>query len=302
MNFRPFWLVAAAGLLAVSVRSQESPSPSWVDLLHLTASGGISKINNISRTSGQATRKDATIFEFGLGGSQSRQLTRNLLLVASAEAASLHVPDYELTDNSRLGGRISLQSKFGLGAQATVLQFHAGSTYKSARFSADRGWTSDAGLQLSKRVLPSLRLAASAGLLEHAARSAVFDLHQHSLSAEARWDINRRWTLSGNATRLGGDIVANASGPVWAQAIGGGFGQKVSGYYTSRPWDVTHLYGLNWVSYNVEADVDLWSVTLAFAFSDRTAVELRKVGAYIVNRIGVTYPTDSWGLSLMHRF
>jgi hypothetical protein len=301
MNFRPFWLMIA-GLLAVSVHSQQSPAPHWIDILHLTASGSVSTVNNISRTSGQATRKDATMYEFGLGGSQSRQLTRNLLLVASAEAASLHVPDYDLTDNLRLGGRVSLQTKFGLGAQATVLQFHAGSAYKSARFSADRGWTSDAGLHLSKRVLPNLRLAASAGLLEHAARSAVFDLSQHSFSAEARWDINQRWTLSGSATRLGGDIVANASGPVWAQAIGGGFGPKVSGYYTARPWSVTHLYGANWVSYNVEADVDLWSVTLAYAFSDRTAVELRKGGVYVVNKIGVTYPSDSWGLSLMHRF
>ena len=65
---------------------------------------------------------------------------------------------------------------------------------------------------------------------------------------------------------------------------------------------MTNLYGDGWVSYNVEADVDLWSLSLAYAVSDHTSLELRKSAAYVVNRIGVAYPTNGWALSLAHRF
>lgn len=301
MNF-PLRVLWVAGFFAVSSSAQDRSAPAWIDRLHLVASGSVSLVDNISRTSAPATRRDATTYEFGLNSTQSRQLARNLLAVVQAEAAALHVPDYDLTNHMRLGGRMTVQTKFGLGAQATVLQLNAGLTYKSARFASDRGWTSEVNLQLSKRVLPNLRFAASAGLLEHAARSAVFDLNQHSFSAEVHWDINDRWSLAGKASRLDGDIVANASSTTWARAIMGGFGQPVRDYYSARPWAVTQLYGPDWVSYNVEADVDLWSVSLAYAFTDRTSVELRKAGAYVVNRVGVTYPTDSWGLTLSHRF
>ena len=76
----------------------------------------------------------------------------------------------------------------------------------------------------------------------------------------------------------------------------------VAGYYNSRPWSVTDIYGPAWVSYNVEADVDLWSLAASYALSDRTTAELRHSSAFVVNKIGVRYPTDSWGLSVVHRF
>jgi len=237
-----------------------------------------------------------------VSSTQPRQLTRNLLLTGSAEVSSLSVSEYDLTDQVRFSGRLALQRKFGLGPQATVLKFSAGTSYKSARFAGDRGWTTEASGQVSKRILANVRLAANAGFLEHSARSATFDLNQHSFSVDAQWDIDDHWTLSASAGRLSGDIVANAAWAVWAQAISGGFGPTVSNYYNARPWTVTHLYGPNWVSYNVEADVDFWSISLGYAFNDRTSVEVRRSGAYVVNRIGITYPTDSWGLSLTHRF
>jgi hypothetical protein len=85
-------------------------------------------------------------------------------------------------------------------------------------------------------------------------------------------------------------------------ALGGAFGPTIQQYYTARPWTTTHLYGEGWVSYNVEADVDLWSVSLGFSVSDRTSLELRRSAAFVVNRVGVTYPTDSWSVGLSHRF
>jgi len=295
-------LLLLTGLLALAAHAQEGAAASWIDNLHLTASGGAAWVNNLSRTSFEPTRKDATTYEFKLAGSQPRQLASSVLLVASEEIDTLSVPDFDQADNLRAGGRLSFQKKFGLGPLAPVLQVSAGTTYKSARFAGDRGWTTEAGLQLAQRVLPNLRLAAGAQWLEHDAKSRVFDLNQHSFSLEASWDINERWSLSGSATRLRGDIVANAANAVWGRALGGGFGPAVQEYYNSRPWTVTGIYGPQWVSYNVKADVDLWSVTLACAVTEHTAVELRKSAAYVINQVGVRYPTDSWGLSLTHRF
>jgi hypothetical protein len=65
---------------------------------------------------------------------------------------------------------------------------------------------------------------------------------------------------------------------------------------------VTELYGPGWVSYNVEADVDLWSLAANYSATQRTTVELRYRSAFVVNRIGVRYPTDAWSLALSHRF
>ncbi len=295
-------LLAALLLLPLLHAQREGTMPAWLDNLHLTASGTFGKTDNISRTSHEPSRKDAESYEISLSSTHSRQLNRNLLLIATAEASTLSVPDYDLTDSSRFGGKLTLQRKFGLGSQATVLQFSASANYKAARLADDRGWTTEAGVQLSKRVLPNLRLAANANWLEHTARRNTFDLGQHSYSADFRWDINDRWSLSGSAGRLSGDIVANASWPIWGTMLSGGFGQTIFNYYTSRPWHTTNLYGSGWVSYNVEADVDLWSASLGFAVTENTSLELRRSAAFVVNRVGVTYPTDSWSVGLSHRF
>ena len=295
-------LLLLSGLLVLTARAQEGTAPGWVENLHLTASGGAAWVNNLSRTSYEPTRKDATTFEFRLGGSLPRQLASSLLLVAGGEINTLTVPEYELADSLRAGGRLALQRKFGLGPLAPVLQVSAGASYKSARWAGDRGWTTEAGVQLAQRVLPNLRLAAGAQWLEHDAKSPIFDLSQHSFSFEANWDLNEHWSLNGSVSRLHGDIVANAAYAVWWQALAGAFGPAVQNYYNARPWTETGIYGPEWISYNVEADVDLWSVALSYALSDHTAVELRKSAAYVINKIGVRYPTDSWGLSLTHRF
>ena len=295
-------LSAATLVLSPALAQQGTGVAEWIENLHLTASGTVASVNNISRTSYEPTRKDATTYELNLSSTHARQLAPNLLLVATGEAVSLTVSDYDLADHLRFAGRLSLQRKFGLGPQAAVLQFNTAATYQAARLDADSGWTTEAGLQLAKRVLPNLRLAARATWLEHNARSAVFDLNQRSYAFDAQWDINDRWTLAGSAGRLSGDIVANAAWPIWGTMLAGGFGPVIFDYYTSRPWTTTHQFGPGWVSYNVEADVDLWSVALSYAVSDRTSLELRKSAAYVVNAVGIAYPTDTWGLSLTHRF
>lgn len=295
-------LCLLGGLLAVNARAQSTEPAGWADYLHLTASAETAWVENISRTSYEPTRKDTVTEELNVAGSLPRQLAPSLLLVGSGEVDSLLVHDFDLTDNLTATGRLSLQKKFGLGPQAWVLQASAGAGYKAARFGDDRGWTTEAGVELSKRVLTNLRFSGNLNWVEHDAASASFDTDQYTYAFAARWDINEHWTLAGDASWLKGDIVANAAPFVWATMLAGGFGPVIHDYYTSRPWSVTNLYGAGWVSYNVEADVNLWSLTLTYAASDRASVDLRYGTAYAVNRAGVAYPSDSWSARLNYRF
>lgn len=274
----------------------------WLDQLAVTATGAISHVDNASRTSAEPNRKDATTYELNLGATRRQQLTSSWLMGVGADATWLHAAEYDLAGHVKLGPRLSLQRKFGLGPLAPVLQIDAAFTHKFARLDYDRGWATEAGVRLGKRFIPALKAGVSARWMEHNARTAVFDLHQHSLVADATWDISERWSLTGSAGRLSGDIVANAAWPVWALAITGGLGPAVFNYYTSRPWQVTEMYGSNWVSYNVEAEVDLWSLTASCALTDHSSLEVHYSSAFVVNKIGIRYPTDSWGLGFVHRF
>jgi hypothetical protein len=296
-------LILLLALLMGNVCAQgRAPVAGWLENLSVTAAGTVSQVENISRTSAEPNRKDAETYELSLGVGRHQQLAPNWLLQVGADAVLLTVPDYDLANQFKVGPRLGLQRKLGLGPLAPVLQLDTALTYKSARLAADRGWTAEASLRVGKRFTPGFKAGIAGQWVEHSARSAVFDLQQYSFSADATWDLSDRWSFSGSVSRLTGDIVANAAWPVWAQAITGGFGPEVFNYYTSRPWTVTHLYGAGWVSYNVEADVDLWSLAATYAISDHTTAELRYSSAFVVNKIGIRYPTDSWGLSLVHRF
>lgn len=303
---RKSYLIVAAFAGAALAQAQSlparPPAAAWLDSISVSASATATTVDNISRTSFAPTRKDATTYELGLNASRHDQLAADWLLESGAGVDWLAVPKYQLTDNFSAGPRLTLQRKLGLGPLATVLQLDAGLTYKDARLAADRGWTTEAGVRLAKRFDPSLKVALSGQWLEHNAASATFDLQQRTLSLEVVWDIAEKWRLSGTASRLSGRVVANAAPTVWAQAIGGGLGSTVSTYYNSIPWEVTNLYGPGWVSYNVEATANLWSLALAYAVSDHSTLELRTSQAYVINHVDIRYPTESGGLGFIHRF
>lgn len=277
-------------------------TPSWLEDLHLTSSATASWVENASRTSNEPTRKDALTYEFSLGASRPQQVARNWLLDLGAGAEFLTEPEFDRNSSFTAGPRAGGQHKFGLGPLAPVLRFDAAYTYKSARIRTNSGWTAESGLRLSKRLNSSLKIAASGQWFEHHARSSTFDIQQRTVSVEATWDIVERWRLSATAGRLSGRIVANAAGPVWEAAEDGALGPAIASYYRSIPNEVTDSYGPGWVSYKVEAHANLWSAALARELTDHTTLELRFSSVYVVNHVDVRYPTDSWGLSLIHRF
>lgn len=304
-RFRQPVLLAALFASATWAHGQtpgRTGAAAWLDNLSVSAATSATWAENISRTSNAATRKNAMTYDFSVSASRHQQLAPSWLLHLGADAEYLTVPEFDRTGSGKLGAHAGLQEKFGRGPFAPVLQFDAGYTYKAARFAADRGWTSDASLRLAKRLAPNFKLTASGQWLKHDAAGPIFDVEQRSWSVDAAWDISERWRLTGSAGRLNGTVVANAAWSVWWQALGGVLGPVVSNYYNSIPWGVTNLYGSGWVSYNVKADVDQWSLALACEATDRLTLELRTSSAFVVNKIGVRYPTESWGLGLNYRF
>jgi hypothetical protein len=299
---RRLWLGGCAVLLGTAASAQDGATPGWLERVHASAAVEAGYTENISRTSHEPTRKDAATAEVVVDGAIPWQLAPGLQLTGTLEATGWWVDKYELANHVTGTARLALRKKFGLGPLAWVLEGSAGGGYKAARYGGDEGCSTEAGLSLSKRVLTTLQFSGSLDWTEHNAKSATFDTNQLSFTFDAQWDFAERWTLSGSAGWLQGDIVANAAWPVWAQALSGGFGPAIQNYYGSRPWEVTHIYGPNWVSYNVEADVDLWSLALAYSWNDRTALELGYHSAYVVNEVNVAYPTNSWTLRLSHRF
>jgi len=294
--------LTGAGLSFGQAGLDRAGTAPWIGNLSYTASATASWVENISRTSFAPTRKNSDTYALTLGASGHRELAPSWLLEFGADADYLAVPAFSRTEHLVAGPRMALQHKFGLGPLAPVLQFNAAYTYKDARFAADRGWTAEGGARLAKRLLPDLKVAASIQWLDHYAETSTFDIQQRTVSVEASWDISERWRLSGSAGRLLGTIVANAAPTVWWNAVSGAFGPAVMGYYTYIPASTTNLYGPGWVSYNVEANVDLWSVSLDYALGDHTSLSLSASSAFVINRVGVRYPTDSWGLGLQHRF
>jgi hypothetical protein len=282
--------------------AERAGAAAWLQNLTVSAAATASWVENASRTSAEPFRKDTAIYDFSVGASHHQQVAPNWLLNAGLEADWQAVPEFTRAGYANFAPRLSLQRKFGLGPLAPVLQFETALPYKVARLGQDRGWGFEASLRLAKRLTETFKAGTSLQWVEHNARSAVFDLNQHAFSIDAAWDVSERWSVSGNVGRLSGDVVANAAWSVWSQAITGGLGPAVFNYYTSRPWEITEVYGRSWVSYNVEAHVDQWSLAATYAVSERTTAELRYASAFVVNKIGVRYPTDSWGLSVVHRF
>lgn len=289
-------------LPAASLTALASQPPGWAANIHVSATAEASWVENASRTSLASTRQDAALYEVAVNLTTPRQLAPAWLAQLGLDTRFTAEPEFSLNNRLAAGPRASLQYKFGLGPYAPTLEASASVLYHDVRLGAASGWVATTGLRLAKRFSPTFRASLFADWNESYARSAVFDVQQHTLGLEAAWDFTERWRISVSASRLSGDIVTNAAPATWAQAISGGLGATVSDYYTTVAWDVTDLYGQNWVSYNVAADVDLWSTTLDYRINDDTTLGLSLRSAYVVNRIDVRYPSKAWTLNLNHRF
>jgi hypothetical protein len=262
----------------------------------------VTAAENFSRTSYAPTAQDATVFDVDGAFLHAKQLAPNWTLIAALEGQAENVAQFSAMNRLSGGARATVRHKFGLGPNVPVLE--AGGAVTAVRFreSGRSGWREEAFASLSQRIGETLRLVATANWENFSASHAPFDTHAHRFGLEAYWDATETWQLGAGASRLDGQLVANAVWPVWAQAIGGGFGPTVQNYYTSIPWEVSNTFGNGWVAYRVDCRANFWWAQLAARLSEHTSLPLRYEHAEVINHIGIRYASAFWSLGVLHRF
>lgn len=257
---------------------------------------------NFSRTSFTPTAQDATVFDVDGAFLHAKQLAANWTLIAALEGNAETVSRFNPLNRLSLGGRATVRHKFGLGPMVPVLDAGAALTSVNFRESGRSGWREEAFASVSQRLTETWRVVASASWETFTASHAPFDTHARRLGLETYYDVTRTWQLGAGASRLDGQLVANAAWSVWGQAISGGFGPTVQRYYTSIPWETTGTFGPGWVAYRVDCRADFWWTQITARLSEHTSVPLRYESAKVVNRIGIRYDSAFWSLGVLHRF
>ena len=288
--------VLPAALLALAAGS------AFADELPLTISARAAWVENHSRTSDGPTTKDAAAHEVSASTDFRRQLNPAWQFSGEASAGWETVPRFAGLDAWRLGVRGELRHKFGLGPFAPVVDLHAAALRSWLDEDGRSGAQLSAGVTVGKRFGAAWRVAAGAEWSRYYARHAPFDVRQIRGFLSATWDATERWQVQAGAARLDGQVTANASGPVYASALAGGFGPQIQSYYRAIPWHVTHTYGPGWVAYRVDARADQWWLGLAPALGERTSLPLRYERIDLTNKVGVRYVSEIWSLAVLHRF
>lgn len=257
---------------------------------------------NFSRTSFEPTAKDAKLGDLDAAYVHAKQLAPNWTLVAALEGNAEAVSRFAAMNRLGVGARATLRRKFGLGPMAPVLEAGAALTSVNFRESGRSGWREETFASLSQRLTESWRVVATANWETFTASHAPFDTHARRLGLETYYEVTDTWQFGTGASRLDGQLVANAAWSVWAQAIGGGLGPTVQNYYTSIPWEITNTFGTGWVAYRVDCRADFWWAQVTARLSEHTSMPLRYESVKVVNRIGIRYDSAFWSLGVLHRF
>jgi hypothetical protein len=257
---------------------------------------------NISRTSFEPTAEDAAVFALDGAYLHAKQLARNWTFIGALEVGAENVGEFSGLNRRSAGARATVRHKFGLGPMVPVLEGGAALTAVRFHENGRSGWREEGFVSLSQRITASWRVVAAASWESFTASRAPFDTHARRLGLETHYDVTDTWQFGAGASRMHGQLVANAAWSVWGQAIGGGLGPAVQQYYTRIPWEVSHTFGPGWVAYRVECRADFWWAQLSARLSDRTSMPLRYESVKVINRIGVRYDSAFWSLGVLHRF
>lgn len=270
--------------------------------VELTAAATIARTENISRTSHEPTRKSATTYEASVAAAGQRQLAPDWFGQASLEAQTWLEPAFDRNNVSRVGPRVSLRRKFGLGPLAPALSVDAAYVYRAARLGSARGGTFETRARWSQRFEPGVRLEGNLRWLRQEGRTRTFDLEQRQVGLDVTWDFAERWRLAAGGGYLDGRVVTNAAPAVFAQTLAGASGAQVARYYATVPQEVTELYGPGWISYTPEATARSFAASLSHTLNERTALDVRASTARVTNAVGVRYPTRSLSIGVVHSF
>ena len=279
-----------------------SASPSWWQAVRVSASAAGARVENISRTSDSATRRDATTYEAVLAAAHHRQLNRVWSLTTAADLTVFREPDFDRNEFTAVAGRLTVQRKAGLGPLAPVIQWETALLRHQADYVSNRGTTLESAVRFNRRLSSSLRASVSAQWREHFARASTFDTHQRGAALSGTWDFADRWSLLASVLHARGRFLTHAGPASWSRALGGAQGPEVARIYASIPREVTGLYGPNWITYRPSARVTTGSASLLFAFSDQVSAEAQFSVTSLTDEADVHYPTRSLTLRLACRF
>jgi hypothetical protein len=283
-------------LCAVIIPALEAGAQDW----HAEAS--YTWAENLSRTSYAPDRENGAVYDGSVTAEWHRQLTPNWTMLVNAEAGLEQVPAFPGLDSVHLGPRADLRWKFGLGPFAPVLTFSSAASRYELHEHGRSNWRIESSLSLSKRLTETWRVAASGGYQEDYARDHPFDIRNRRLSLETNWDFAEGWQLSAGGSRLWGELTANANQDIWGQALSGGFGRTVANYYNTVPYEHSTAFETDWIAYRIDCRADIWWASVSFALGANTSLPLRYESVKVVNRAQVSYNSEFWSLSIVHRF
>jgi hypothetical protein len=288
---RPFLALGTALLLAGTGGAQDwrtEFSYTWAD--------------NLSRTSYPPDRLAATLLDGAVTADWHRQLAPDWSALVTGEAGFEQVRAFPGLDSVHLGGRVELRKKFGLGPFAPVLAFGGGAARYDLHEDGRSLWRVDAGASLSQRLTESWRIVASGSWNEDYAKAHPFDIRNLRVSLETTWDVRDGWQLGAGASHLWGELTANANTDIFQHALHGGLGPAVANYYGRVAYGPSWSFGDDWVAYRINCRANFWWLGLTISLGENTSLPLRYETVRVVNRVDVSYTSDFWSLSIVHRF
>ncbi|HET7536598.1 MAG TPA: hypothetical protein VFJ90_09105 [Candidatus Didemnitutus sp.] len=267
-----------------------------------TATGRATFADNLSRSTGATEQKDGMVYDGSASAQWHRQVARNLTFAADGTVGGEWVPKFGGLDNFQFGGQLALTYKFGLGPLAPVLRVDANATRYDFREDGRSGWETTVNATLSKRLTETWRVSLTGQWLDYAAQSHPFDVRNHRFGIDTSWDITEVWRFSAGYNRLSGQLTANADGDAWEDWENGGLGPRVADYYNSVPSAPSTAFGNDWIAYRIDCDADIWWLELSFAVGANTSIPLRYESVHVVNQVDISYDSQFWSLSIVHRF
>ena len=257
---------------------------------------------NISRSALPANWIDALRTDARFAASNLTPIVTGLSLISEVDVGYEAVPRFSRNNAATAGAHATLRYKLGLGAYTPVLAVTGGLSRRDAHITGDNAWIAAGAATVSQRFTPSWRASVTGDWSQHYANHATFDTRSHRLLGTVTYDLNSNWQLTYGRGRLWGDVVANASKPVYFAALAGALGPRVQEYYNATAFETTDSYGRGWIAYRVNAVSDFWWLELSPAIGRNTSLPLRYESSYTVNKVGVPYRQDLWTASILHRF
>ena len=292
MRSSRFLAALAAALLAAGA----APAQDW--RTDFTATWA----ENLSRTSYAPDRENAAVYDGSVAAAWHQQLAPDWTAQLQAEAGFEQVRAFPGLDSGHGGARLDLRRKFGLGPFAPVLTGWAQAARYDLHERERSAWRTEAGASLSQRLTDEWRITAGGQWDEDYARGHPYDVRHRRLSLETSWDVLERCQLGAGASRLWGELTANANEDIFYQAQDGSLGPAVAAYYRSVPFEHSTAFDTDWVAYRIDCRADLWWVGATLAVGENTSLPLRFESARVVNRVDIRYKSEFWSLSVVHRF